>query len=40
MRGCFDELARRMPRLELAGEPEQLASAWANSLTRLPVTWR
>ncbi len=37
LRILFEELTRRLPTLELAGEPERLSSAWANSLTRLPV---
>ena len=37
LRILFEELTRRLPSLELAGEPERLSSAWANSLTKLPV---
>ena len=39
LRILFEELCRRLPSLELAGEPERLSSAWANSLTKLPVTF-
>ncbi len=37
LRILFEELTRRLPSLELAGERERLSSAWANSLTKLPV---
>lgn len=37
LRVIFEELTRRMPELELDGEPEWLSSNWANSLTSLPV---
>ncbi len=37
LRILFEELTRRLPSLELAGQPERLSSAWANSLTALPV---
>lgn len=40
LRILFEELTRRLPSLELAGEPERLSSAWANSLTRLPVRYQ
>ena len=33
----FEELARRMPDMKLAGEVERLRSSWANSLTAMPV---
>lgn len=37
LRIVFEEIAKRLNGLELAGEPERLVSAWANSLTSLPV---
>jgi cytochrome P450 len=37
LRLLLEEVARRMPDIELAGEPERLRSNWANSLTSLPV---
>lgn len=37
LRILFEELTRRLPSLELDGQPERLSSAWANSLTALPV---
>ena len=40
LRILFEELTRRLPSLELAGEPERLSSAWANSLTKLPIRYR
>lgn len=33
----FEELARRMPDVRLAGPVERLRSSWANSLTAMPV---
>ncbi|MBV8959871.1 MAG: cytochrome P450 [Actinobacteria bacterium] len=36
-RVMFDELLRRFPRIELAGEPDRLPSVLMNSLQRLPV---
>lgn len=39
LRVLFEELTRRMPSIEIAGEPVRLSSAWANSLTSLPVTF-
>lgn len=40
LRILFEELTRRLPSMEPAGEPERLSSAWANSLTSLPVTFK
>ncbi|HYF27876.1 MAG TPA: cytochrome P450 [Baekduia sp.] len=37
LRIVFEETLRRMPDIELAGEPERLVSNWANILTSLPV---
>jgi cholest-4-en-3-one 26-monooxygenase len=37
LRILLEELARRTPDIELAGDPVRLQSNWANSLTSLPV---
>jgi cytochrome P450 len=37
LRILFEELPKRLPDIELAGDPERLRSAWANGLTSLPV---
>jgi cytochrome P450 len=39
LRLLFEELAARMPSLQLAGDPVWLSSAWAHSLTALPVAF-
>ncbi len=39
LRVIFEELARRMPDLTLGGPPVRLRSAWANSLTAMPVSF-
>ena len=39
LRILYREVARRMPDLALAGEPEYLGSSWAHALTRMPVTF-
>jgi cytochrome P450 len=37
LRILYGELLRRMPDLELAGEPERIRSAWVNGMLSLPV---
>jgi cholest-4-en-3-one 26-monooxygenase len=37
LRILFEEIARRMPDVSLAGEAERLPSNWANMLTSIPV---
>ena len=39
LRVIFEEVLRRMPGIELAGDPDRLGSSWANALTALPVRW-
>jgi cytochrome P450 len=39
LRVLFEELARRMPDMTVAGSVERLSSSWANSLTSMPVTF-
>jgi cytochrome P450 len=36
----FDELRRRLPNLEITGEPAWLQSAFINGIKRLPCAWR
>ncbi|TMM05698.1 MAG: cytochrome P450 [Actinobacteria bacterium] len=37
LRVLFEELTRRLPDIELAGEPERTRSSWINGLNSLPV---
>jgi cytochrome P450 len=39
LRVIFEEVLRRMPDIQLAGEPQRLGSSWAHALTALPVRW-
>jgi cytochrome P450 len=39
MRAIFSESFRRLPGLELAGEPERLQSNFQNGVKHLPVRW-
>ncbi len=39
LRVLFEELTRRLPDIERAGELKRLESTWANSLTSLPVSF-
>jgi cholest-4-en-3-one 26-monooxygenase len=39
LRVLFEELARRMPDIGNAGEPQRLVSNWANMITSLPVSF-
>jgi cholest-4-en-3-one 26-monooxygenase len=38
LRIALQEIAARMPELQLTGEPERLPSSWANGLVKLPVS--
>ena len=37
LRSLFEQLTRRLPDMELAGEPDRTRSSWINGLNSLPV---
>ena len=36
----FDELRRRLPNLEITGEPARLQSSFIHGIKRMPCAWR